>query len=226
MITSGIFRTLNLNYNNVIKYKTCVKCLSLFKCKNQQINLITPYHFNSNRSFSDNAGDNNEKHVENTKTSSSSNENKPLSVNASKSSLPSEHKTVTELIDSQIPETDLPPVKYRPQKYDHPFQRTAKILKDDLAQAFTEKVQYILSKTKGDSGSEIDKKEEKSSILNFIPEKKEIWPSTCDILIVGGGIVGASIAYHLKERTYPSGVDIVVVEKDMTVSRIIYFLLL
>lgn len=39
----------------------------------------------------------------------------------------------------------------------------------------------------------------------------------CDILIIGGGGVGASIAYWLKKRAR-DGLNVVVLEKDPTVS--------
>lgn len=44
-----------------------------------------------------------------------------------------------------------------------------------------------------------------------------------DILIVGGGIVGSSIAYHLSERA-GAGINIVVLEKDPPVSIFMNFL--
>jgi NADPH-dependent 2,4-dienoyl-CoA reductase/sulfur reductase-like enzyme len=43
------------------------------------------------------------------------------------------------------------------------------------------------------------------------------WQSHCDIVIIGGGVVGASIAYWIQQRV-PKAVNIVVLEKDPTVS--------
>lgn len=42
------------------------------------------------------------------------------------------------------------------------------------------------------------------------------FPSHCDILVVGGGVIGSSIAYWLKQRAL-SGLSVVVVEKDSSV---------
>jgi len=44
------------------------------------------------------------------------------------------------------------------------------------------------------------------------------FPHHCDVVIIGGGIMGCSIAYWLKKRT-PTGLNIVVVERDPTYSR-------
>lgn len=41
--------------------------------------------------------------------------------------------------------------------------------------------------------------------------------SNCDVLIIGGGGVGSSIAYWLKKRAF-GGLNVVVLEKDPTVS--------
>lgn len=45
------------------------------------------------------------------------------------------------------------------------------------------------------------------------------FPTHTDIVIIGGGIMGTSIAYWIKEKSGFSGVDIVVVEKDPTYSQ-------
>lgn len=47
-----------------------------------------------------------------------------------------------------------------------------------------------------------------------------VWPSHCNVLVVGGGAVGSSIAYHLKEHAR-DGLSVVVVEEDPTVSQIL-----
>lgn len=46
---------------------------------------------------------------------------------------------------------------------------------------------------------------------------ESIFPEHCDILIVGGGIIGSSIAYWIKQRAL-DGLRVVVVEKDITVN--------
>lgn len=47
-------------------------------------------------------------------------------------------------------------------------------------------------------------------------ERPENLPGHCDVLIIGGGCMGSSIAYWLKQRAL-EGLKIVVVEKDPTV---------
>lgn len=43
------------------------------------------------------------------------------------------------------------------------------------------------------------------------------FPSHTDVLVIGGGIMGTSVAYWLKEKSGSSGIDVTVVEKDPTV---------
>jgi len=49
-------------------------------------------------------------------------------------------------------------------------------------------------------------------------QERVAFPNHCDIVIIGGGIMGCSIAYWLKKRS-PTGLNIVVVERDPTYSR-------
>jgi FAD-dependent oxidoreductase domain-containing protein 1 len=44
----------------------------------------------------------------------------------------------------------------------------------------------------------------------------DILPQHCEVLIVGGGIVGAFTAYWLK-KTYENNLNVVVIERDMDV---------
>lgn len=45
------------------------------------------------------------------------------------------------------------------------------------------------------------------------------FPRHCDILIVGGGIMGCSIAYWLKQRGHDNGLNVIVVEQDPSYTR-------
>lgn len=42
-------------------------------------------------------------------------------------------------------------------------------------------------------------------------------PTRCDVLIIGGGAIGSSIAYWLKQKVYREEFNVVVIEKDPTV---------
>ncbi|KAB0794704.1 hypothetical protein PPYR_11543 [Photinus pyralis] len=77
---------------------------------------------------------------------------------------------------------------------EHPFKRTVRILTDDVRNFL------------------------KSPLRGFSPPS-DIFPRHADILIIGGGAVGSSIAYFLKEKTGLRGVNIVVIEKDTTYSK-------
>ncbi|XP_012528848.2 FAD-dependent oxidoreductase domain-containing protein 1 isoform X2 [Monomorium pharaonis] len=44
-------------------------------------------------------------------------------------------------------------------------------------------------------------------------------PTQCDVLIIGGGAIGSSIAYWLKQKVYNKEFNVVVIEKDPTYTK-------
>lgn len=78
------------------------------------------------------------------------------------------------------------------EKFQNPFLRTLRILRDDL---------------------KLTKKPNIDQNLNLM----NIFPSYVDVLVIGGGVMGSSIAYWLKEKSGPNGVRLAVLEKDPTV---------
>lgn len=53
-----------------------------------------------------------------------------------------------------------------------------------------------------------------------------IIPQCCDVVIIGGGVIGSSIAYWLRKRVYTDDFKVVVVEKDPMVRFFIMYLFL
>lgn len=49
---------------------------------------------------------------------------------------------------------------------------------------------------------------------------KKIFPSHCDILVIGGGAIGSSAAYWFKQRAL-DGLRVVVVDRDSTVNNLL-----
>ncbi|XP_042205554.1 FAD-dependent oxidoreductase domain-containing protein 1-like [Homarus americanus] len=99
---------------------------------------------------------------------------------------------------------------FRRHKYANPLQRTIGILSDDV-KGFFFGVQSRFPTT-GKTLDGGDPRPEPQDRLG------EVWPSHCDVLVVGGGVMGSSIAYHLKERAL-QGLNVVVVEEDPTYTR-------
>lgn len=117
------------------------------------------------------------------------------------------------LSDKKVPFSEH---EYANKKPEDPIKRTGRILKNDLVRAknwMQDKVDYYKKinpeKTKHSVPIE--------SIDHFIQNREDItlFQSHCDVLVIGGGGVGSSIAYWLKQRAR-DGLSVVVVEKDPT----------
>lgn len=99
---------------------------------------------------------------------------------------------------------------------ENPMARTFNILKTDLKK-FKDK--FKSSNPTKESSEELSDDDQKlqrfqggSSIGN-----EDIFQTHCDVVVIGGGGVGSSVAFWLKERAR-DGLNVVVVERDPTVS--------
>jgi len=92
---------------------------------------------------------------------------------------------------------------------EHPIKRTLRILKNDIVQPYRRAKNFIFPPVPQSvaDGSTIDDYLKEYEDQNF--------QTHCDVLIIGGGAMGSSIAYWLKKKTR-EGLNVVVVEKDLT----------
>lgn len=80
----------------------------------------------------------------------------------------------------------------RQKRGEHPFSRTIRILTDDVKSL--------------------------TSLKRYNERIENLFPKHVDVVIIGGGAVGSSVAYWLKEKTGKDAISVVVLEKDSTVS--------
>lgn len=101
-----------------------------------------------------------------------------------------------------------------PLPIENPISRTFRLLKNDMG---TVKNFFVSPKN-----ATYEKPVEQLDIRDFANKQTETteFQSHCDVLIIGGGGIGSSIAYWLKKRAF-SGLNVVVLEKDPTVFIII-----
>lgn len=111
----------------------------------------------------------------------------------------------------------------------NPIKKTFKIIKNDFKKVgqflksynileslnTTENSKILETTTPSTSSSGTDGKN------NFCTLKyphEEIFQTHCDVVIIGGGGIGASVAYWLKQKAR-DGLNVVVVERDPTVRK-------
>lgn len=124
-------------------------------------------------------------------------------------------RTFDEALEAARP-IDSNATNYRKTTYSNPLARAVGIMKDDIKDYLS-----IGSKSPVDPNTNESVDQKSSSEGNGKSSSSgigEIFPSHCDVLVIGGGAVGSSIAYHLKERAL-QGLRVVVVEKDATYTQ-------
>uniref|UniRef100_A0A0P4WD52 FAD dependent oxidoreductase domain-containing protein n=1 Tax=Scylla olivacea TaxID=85551 RepID=A0A0P4WD52_SCYOL len=114
--------------------------------------------------------------------------------------------------------------KFRKYEYSNPYERAFGILKDDVASFYKKRKKFFEDIiTRAQSNAEAKAKPAPKNIYGFEPSGADVgenvWPSFCDVLVVGGGAMGSSVAYHLKEKAR-GGLNVVVVEEDPGVSYV------
>ncbi|XP_059470813.1 FAD-dependent oxidoreductase domain-containing protein 1-like [Neocloeon triangulifer] len=89
----------------------------------------------------------------------------------------------------------------------NPIKRTGNILKNDLIRLKNEVIGIFHPGSENQQTKDIDE-----------PHKYYSWQHNCDVLIVGGGVIGSSIAFFLLEN-FPGAMNVTVIEKDPTYTK-------
>lgn len=106
----------------------------------------------------------------------------------------------------------------------HPIRRTLRLLGNDMRKV----KEFFVPKDEAPEASKDTIPTQ--SKFKFSGERDrdytlpEDFQTHCDVLVIGGGGLGSSVAYWLKEKAR-DGLNVVVVEKDETVSTFLEFLL-
>lgn len=112
---------------------------------------------------------------------------------------------------SQLPDEN----EVQVPKPEHPFNRTVRVLKNDMITLKNNVVSFVSRVRKTHEVAQRDIKTIRASRGTY---HYEIFPEHCDIAIIGGGVMGSSIAYWLKQKV-PHAITVTVVEKDPSVNQ-------
>lgn len=96
----------------------------------------------------------------------------------------------------------------------HPLVRTGRLLKRDMVRV----KDFLVPDKRIITGNDDDIRDIRARAND------QEFQTHCDVLVIGGGGVGSSIAYWLKKRAR-DGLNVVVLEKDPTVSHVEILLL-
>lgn len=107
-----------------------------------------------------------------------------------------------------------------PPAPENPIHRTGRILADDIRSLKNYFPFTLLNKGTRHQATKKHFLPDLTNMAEMLPEDDldiGLFPSHVDICIIGGGAIGSSIAYFLKEKA-KHGLKICVIEKDKTVS--------